>query len=86
MQNRHPICLRWPTLSKAEKLFQRVLASSPDPQTSAWAHVYLGRLADLAGEKESAAEHYRSAVSTEGASETAREAAQKNLQQGFKKD
>ncbi len=70
----------------AEKLFQQVLASSPDPQTGAWAHVYLGRLADLAGEKEAAAEHYRSAAATEGASQAAREAALKNLQEGFRKD
>jgi hypothetical protein len=70
----------------AEKLFQQVLASLPDPQTGAWAHVYLGRLADLAGEKEKAAEHYRSAAATEGASAAAREAALKNLNEGFKKD
>ena len=70
----------------AEKLFQRVLASSPDPQTGAWAHVYLGRLAELAGEKENAAEHYRTAAATPGASAAAREAAQKNLQEGFTKD
>ncbi len=70
----------------AEKLFQRVLTLTPDPQTGAWAHVYLGRLADLAGEKETAAEHYKIAAATEGASPAAREAAQKNLQQGFKKE
>ncbi len=70
----------------AEKLFQQVLQSSPDPQTGAWAHVYLGRLADLAGERESAQEHYKAAAAIAGASAAAREAAQKGLQEGFKKN
>jgi len=70
----------------AEKLFVRALASSPDAQTSAWCHVYLGRLAGIAGETEKAAGHYRSALALEGASPKAREAAQMGLQDGFKKD
>jgi tetratricopeptide (TPR) repeat protein len=70
----------------AEKLFLRALASSPDAQTSAWCHVYLGRLAEIAGETEKAAGHYRTALASEGASPKAREAAQKGLQEGFKKD
>ncbi len=69
----------------AEKLFLRVLESSPDPQTGAWSHVYLGRLSDLAGEREQAAEHYRAALAIEGATPGARDAAQNGLQQGFKK-
>jgi tetratricopeptide (TPR) repeat protein len=70
----------------AEKLFQRVLQSSPEAQTAAWAHIYLGRLADLAGERESAQQHYKSAAEMEGASPAAREAARKGLQDGFKKE
>jgi hypothetical protein len=49
----------------AEKLFQRVLQSSPDAQTGAWAHVYLGRLADLAGERESAQQHWQTPISAQ---------------------
>jgi tetratricopeptide (TPR) repeat protein len=70
----------------AEKLFQRVLQSSPDAPTAAWTHVYLGRLADLAGERESARQHYQIAAGMEGASPAALEAARKGLQEGFKKD
>ncbi len=69
----------------AEKLFQRTLESSPDPQTQSWAHVYLGRLADIAGEREQAAGHYRAVVAAEGAAPAARQAAEKGLQETFKK-
>ena len=70
----------------AEKLFQRTLEAAPDPQTTAWAHVYLGRLADLAGERDKAAEHYKAASAIGGASAAAREAARKGLQDAFKKE
>jgi tetratricopeptide (TPR) repeat protein len=69
----------------AEKLFERTLESSPDPQTQSWTHVYLGRLADLAGEREQAAGHYKAVVASEGAAPAARQAAEKGLQETFKK-
>jgi tetratricopeptide (TPR) repeat protein len=69
----------------AEKLFQKALESSPEPQTAAWAHVYLGRLADAAGQREQALEHYRAALAVGGASEAARNAAQKGIEQAFKR-
>jgi tetratricopeptide (TPR) repeat protein len=69
----------------AEKLFQQSLDSSPDAQTAAWAHLYLGRLSDLAGEKEQAAAHYRAVVANQGATAAARQAAETGLRDGFKK-
>jgi tetratricopeptide (TPR) repeat protein len=66
-----------------EKLFLKTLESSPDPQTKAWSLVYLGRLADLAGEREQAAAHYRSALEINGASAGARKAAEQGLQEAF---
>ncbi len=69
----------------AEKMFLQALDSSPDPQTGAMAHVYLGRLLDLAGEHEEAAEHYRSALAIEGVSQAVRKAAQQGLDEGFKR-
>jgi tetratricopeptide (TPR) repeat protein len=69
----------------AEKLFLEVLESSPDPQTAAVTHLYLGRLLDLAGEHEDAAAHYQAAVDTQGASASVREAARKGLEEGFKR-
>jgi len=38
----------------AEDLFEKTLTSSPDAEVQAWSHVYLGRLADAAGEREQA--------------------------------
>jgi tetratricopeptide (TPR) repeat protein len=69
----------------AEKLFQQTLDSSPDVQTAAWAHLYLGRLSDLAGEKEQAAAHYKAVVANQGATAAARQAAETGLRDGFKK-
>lgn len=67
----------------AERLFQKTLESSPEPQVKAWTHVYLGRLADAAGEREQAVRHYRDALGVEGASEAARRAAEQGVQQSF---
>ncbi len=69
----------------AEKLFLRVLQSSPDPQTEAYSHLYLGRLADLAGERDKAAAHYRSVLAVEGAPSAVREAAGRGLLEEFRK-
>jgi tetratricopeptide (TPR) repeat protein len=68
-----------------EKLFQKVLNSSPDPWTEAWTHVYLGRLSDIAGNRDEAAKQYQSALAVNGASAAARHAAQQGIQEAFNK-
>jgi TolA-binding protein len=70
----------------AEKLFRQTLGSSPDAQTAAWAHLYLGRLSDLAGEREQAAAHYQAVVANQGATAAARQAAETGLRNAFKKE
>ncbi|MGQ9633539.1 MAG: tetratricopeptide repeat protein [Bryobacteraceae bacterium] len=70
----------------AETLFQQALKSSPDVSTAAWAHVYLGRLADLAGERDQAAAHYKAVLGLSGAPNGARQAAEEGLRKGFKKE
>jgi tetratricopeptide (TPR) repeat protein len=69
----------------AERLFEKSLELGPEPQDKAWVYVYLGRLSDLAGEKDAAAKYYQSALGVEGASEKAREAAQQGLQGKFQR-
>jgi len=64
----------------AERLFRKTLESDPDGYTKAWTHVYLGRLAEAAGERERAAEEYKAALAVEGASVAARQGAEKGLQ------
>ncbi len=70
----------------AQRLFVRTLDAAADPQIRAWSMVYLGRLADLAGEREEAGRHYQAALAVQGASPAARKAAEEGLQESFKKD
>ena len=72
----------------AERLFQKTLELDPPPQEKAWAYVYLGRLAELAGEQgdhEAAVKYYQSALAVDGASPKARETATQGVDGAFKK-
>ena len=69
----------------ADQLLKKTLDASPDPQTLAWTHVYLGRLSDSQGEREEAAKHYRAAIEVKGASDQALKAAHVGLEEPFKK-
>ena len=68
-----------------QRLFQKVLDTGADSWVTAWTQVYLGRLADVAGNRDDATKHYQSALAVDGASQGARHAAQQGLQQSFKK-
>ena len=48
--------------------------------------MYLGRLADAAGEREQAVGHYKDALAAEGASEAARRAAEQGIQPNSKQE
>ena len=67
----------------AEKLFQKILELSPDAETKSWAYLYLGRLADAAGERSEAQKNYRAAMAVEGAPSSVKTAAEKGLAQPF---
>jgi tetratricopeptide (TPR) repeat protein len=69
----------------AQQLFEKTIESAPDDYVMAWAHVYLGRLADAAGERDRATRHYQAALGVREGPGTARQAAEKGLQQEFKK-
>jgi tetratricopeptide (TPR) repeat protein len=69
----------------AEKLFQKTLDLSPDDETKSWAHLYLGRLSDAAGERQEAEKHYRDALAVRGAPEQVKLAAEKGLAQPFQR-
>lgn len=70
----------------AEKLFQKTLELSPDSETKSWAYLYLGRLADAAGEREQAEENYRAALQIDGVPASVKSAAEKGLAQPFHRD
>ena len=65
----------------SERLFKKTLEMSPDPQVKAWSYVYLGKLADISGEREQARKDFEEALSVEGVSKKAREEAEKGLKQ-----
>ncbi len=69
----------------AMKLFQRVLELGPDAQVKAWTLVYLGRLADLAGQRDDASGYYRAALAVEGATQASREAAARGMEGSFQR-
>jgi hypothetical protein len=60
-------------------LFTKVLELSPDPQTKAWTHVYLGNLAERAQEPEKAVVQFEAAMAIPGATAAARETARQAL-------
>jgi len=66
--------------TEAVELFERTAANNPNPAITAWAHVYLGRLALADGKPEKAGDQFKLALATEGISAMAREAAEKGLQ------
>ena len=57
----------------------------PDADTKAWSLLYLGRLADSQGDRDQAVENYKAALAVEGVPETVRQAAEKGLDETFRK-
>ena len=74
------IAVRQNRKDEAVELFQRTADANPSPAITAWAHVYLGRLALAAGNTHHATTQFKLALAIEGASAMAREAAEKGLQ------
>lgn len=66
--------------SEAVELFEHTAANNPNPAITAWAHVYLGRLALAEGKPEKAGDQFKLALATQGISAMAREAAEKGLE------
>lgn len=65
---------------QAASFFQKVVDLKPEPQILAWSHVYLGRLAMIHDDAQAATSHFKTALSIDGASAKAIEAAQGDLQ------
>ena len=63
----------------AVDLFEKTITEGAEPQISAWAHVFAGRLLDLAQESEAAKKHFEAAIATVGASPASRKAAEDGL-------
>ncbi len=74
------IAVRQNRKDEAVELFQRTADLNPNPAITAWAHVYLGRLALAAGDPGKANAQFKTALAMNGASAMARDAAEKGLQ------
>ena len=70
----------------AEKLFHKTLELSPDKDTESWAHLYLGRLADAAGDRGQAEKNYQAVLAIDGAPASVKNAAAKELALPFHRD
>ena len=65
----------------ADRFFRKILELEPD--TKAWALVYIGKLSDSQGEKDPAQESYKAALAVQGISELARQEAQRGVAGAF---
>lgn len=83
-------------VAKAQEAFEQVLALAQpsahdsagtrqpvDPAVLAWSHVYLGRIHDVAGERDAALAEYKAAMVIAGAPQSALVAAQQGVEKGF---
>ena len=80
---------------RAKELFEKVVSApasmgqsgqgsvSSDPSAISWSHVYLGRMHDLADERDLALNEYRAALAVNGAPEAARIAAQNGIDTAY---
>jgi tetratricopeptide (TPR) repeat protein len=68
----------------AKEYFQQVLKSpSEDRSIKAWAHIYMGRLHDVEGNREDAILEYQAALDVGDNTRNAREVAQRGLKEPF---
>lgn len=67
-------------MQEAKDYFVKAAASSKDPRTVAWSHIYLGRILDLQDEREAAVEQYKAALAASDLSPDTRAAAERGLQ------
>jgi tetratricopeptide (TPR) repeat protein len=72
---------------QAHDLFSKIVAppfdSYADPSILSWSHIYLGRMNDLAGQRERAVVEYRAALAVPGLPEAARAAAELGVKQQY---
>ena len=63
--------------------FQKALDTAKDPHVVAWCHIYLGRIMDLQGERESAVTQYKAALATSDVPVDAKTAAEHGLEKPY---
>jgi tetratricopeptide (TPR) repeat protein len=79
---------------RARELFAKVIAAAkdspggavaqPDPSNLSWSHIYLGRMYDVEGKRDLAVVEYRAALAVQAAPDSARTAAQRGIDVGYR--
>ena len=67
----------------AQADFQKAADSAKDPHVVAWSHIYLGRIYDIQGERDSAVAQYKAALAISDVPADAKTTAEKGLQQAY---
>ena len=67
----------------AQTDFQKAADAGKDPHVIAWSHIYLGRIYDIQGERDSAVAQYKAALAVGDVPADAKAAAEKGLQQAY---
>jgi Tetratricopeptide repeat len=69
---------------RAHQLFEQIVNTpAVDPSVLAWSHIYLGRMNDLAGNRQDAVAQYQAALAVAGAPPVTRTAAEQGIKQPF---
>jgi tetratricopeptide (TPR) repeat protein len=66
-------------MQEARSYFERTLQVAKEPRLIAWSHIYLGRIADLQDDRQSALSHYTAALNSGDDSADTKAAAQKGI-------
>ena len=67
----------------AKQYFTQAADATADPHIKAWSHIYLGRIADLQGNRDDAKAEYSAALNAGDPAPDTRAAAEKGLQESF---
>lgn len=70
-------------MDSAETAFREATKVSHNPRTIAWSHIYLGRLADLQGNRDAAVAQYQQAMKTRDSKPDTKQAAEAGLKAPF---
>ncbi len=70
-------------MENAQSDFQKAAESAKDPHVVAWSHIYLGRIYDIQGERDTAVAQYKAAATLSDVPADAKTAAEKGLQQAY---
>lgn len=67
----------------AKSYFAKAIEASKDPHIVAWSHIYLGRIADIQGERDTALTHYKAALGAGDAQPQTKQAAERGISKAY---